>query len=108
MSKSMIAWKRRIALLSLGGSSFFFFGAAGFNGPTCSNSAQHGDVAALYQSVGSHSIEAFSDAVLNDATEHSDYDEIIREPVTHFLQALWNNWVLERVPQDDPFVDAGH
>ncbi len=107
MSKSMIAWKRRIAMLSLGGCTFVFFGG-GFLGsdfPSCQN-AQNRDITTLYQTVGGQSIEAFSDGVLDDNTTNSDYDLIVRQPVTTFMQAIWSNWVFERTPRDNPFVDV--
>ena len=104
MSKSMIAWKRRIALLSLGGSTFFFAGF-GLGGPSC-NDLQNRDIATFYQAVGNQSIEAFSDGVLNDATVNSDYDLIVRVPVTNLLQAAWDNWIFGRTPQDARFVNV--
>ena len=107
MSKSMMAWKRRIVLLSLGGSTFFFFGTGGFgvNGPSC-NDAQNRDIATFYQTVGNESIAAFSDGVLDDNTANSDYDLIVRAPATTFMQALWSNWVFGRTPQDARFVNV--
>ena len=108
MSKSMIAWKRRIAILSLGGCSFVFFGG-GFLGsdfPSCRQDAQNRDVATLFQTVGNQSIEAFSDGVLDDTTANSDYDLIIRQPATTFLQAVWSNWVFGQTPQDARFVNV--
>ncbi len=106
MSKSMIAWKRRIVLLSLGGSTFFFFGAGyGLGGPSC-NDAQNRDIATFYQTVGNQSIAAFSDGVLDDTTANSDYDLIVRAPVTTFLQAVWDNWVFGQMPQDARFVNV--
>ena len=106
MSKSMIAWKRRIAMLSLGGSTFFFFGFAGLDGPSCRNDAQNRDVATFFQTVGNQSIAAFSDGVLDDNTANSDYDLVVRAPVTTFLQAVWDNWVFGRTPQDARFVNG--
>ncbi len=107
MSKSMIAWKRRIALLSLGGSTFFFFGTGfGLDGPSCRNDAQNRDVLTFYQTIGNQSIAAFSDGVLDDTTANSDYDLIVRAPVTTFLQAVWDNWVFGRMPQDARFVNV--
>ncbi len=107
MSKSMIAWKRRIAVFSLGGSTFFFFGAGfGVDGPSCRNDAQNRDITTFYQTVGNQSIAAFSDGVLDDTTANSDYDLIIRQPATTLLQAVWSNWVFGRMPRDARFVNV--
>jgi hypothetical protein len=87
MTKTMAAMKRRTTLLALGGSSLALLGS-GFPG------------------LSSCSIAAVSDGVLNDNVANSDYDTIIREPVTDFFQALWSNWVWMQFPRDPSVVNV--
>ncbi len=103
MSKTLLAAKRRIALIAVGGSVFALLGA-GF--PGLSSCAQNRDIVTLYQAAGNGSIEAFSDGVLNDDVDDSDYDAIVREPVTDFFQALWSNWVWMQFPRDPSDSDV--
>jgi hypothetical protein len=103
MTKTMAAMKRRTTLLALGGSSLALLGS-GF--PGLSSCAQNRDIVTLYQAAGNSSIAAVSDGVLNDNVANSDYDTIIREPVTDFFQALWSNWVWMQFPRDPSVVNV--
>jgi hypothetical protein len=62
------------------------------------NFARNQDVEALYQAIGSATIMTVSDNVFGDIG--TDFDAIIREPVTTFAQAAWSNYVASRVPND--------
>jgi hypothetical protein len=90
----------------MGGSTFFFFGGFGGDFPNCWSDAQNGDITNLYTTVGNQSIAAFTDGVLQDDIVNSDYDLIILQPATTYLQAIWSNWVFEKTPRDTVFVNT--
>ena len=58
MSKLSLTLRRRLILLSMGGSTFFFLGGLGSDFPNCWTDAQNRDIATLYQTVGNQSIAA--------------------------------------------------
>ena len=96
MSQRSHAWKRRLIAMAMGGSVFNFFG---FWGNGCVNGASNPvDPFNFYNTVGRASIAAFSDGVLNDNVANSDYDNIVRAPVTTYFQDLWSNWSIEQFP----------
>ena len=106
MSKLSLSLKRRVALLAMGGSTFFFGGFGGFGSdfrPNCWADAQNRDITTLFQTAGTEAIASASESYFTDG---SDYERIIRVPATTFVQALWSNWVFEQMPQDARFVNV--
>ncbi len=93
MSKRLMAWKRSLILLSMGGSTMAFL----LSGYSC---AQNIDFTNVLTQAGTASIDAISDGVFNDNKANSDYDLIVRGPATTFVKALWSEWVFTQFPQD--------
>ena len=101
MSRRMMNWKKTVALLAMGGSTFVFgFGSfAPGGGGGC---AGNGDAGNFYVSAGNASISAFTDGARGVG---SDFEAIVVNPTTAFMQALWGNWVLSQIPQDAAFAN---
>ena len=93
MSKRLMAWKRSLILLSMGGSTMDFL----FNSYSC---AQNVDFTNILTQAGTASLDALSDGVFNDNKANSDYDLIVRGPATTFVKALWSEFVFTQFPQD--------
>jgi hypothetical protein len=99
----MMNWKKVVALLAMGGSTFIFpFGGNngfGLGGGGC---AGNGDAGNFYVGAGNASIAAFTDPA---RAVGGDFEAIVVNPTTAFMQALWGNWVLMQVPQDAAFAN---
>jgi len=82
--------KRGLVAMALVGSLFVLGGGCNF--------ATNADYESMYQAMGTAAITTVSDNVFGDVG--TDFDTIIREPVTAFVQAMWENYVAQRVPND--------
>jgi len=93
MSKRTLALKKSLMLMSMGGSTFAF----GLSNATCiSNEA----LTTFYQGTGNAAIETFFDPA---GQIGGDFDAVVVQPTTQFVQDWWSQWVLRRIPQDPSF-----
>ncbi len=95
--------KKTLALLSMGGATFFF----GFSLPGAPGCVTNGNLVAFYQTVGDEGIAAFQDSTSNLLNQAfgtnfppSDFDKIVIEPVGAFWTAMWDNKVASDFPLD--------
>ena len=89
MNGSWSRVKRSLILLALVGSTFAAFGC---------NYALNKDFETLYQGIGDAVITQISDTAFGSFGD--DFDTVIRGPATAFVQAMWDNYVAARVPND--------
>ncbi|MBW7904391.1 MAG: hypothetical protein LC135_12340 [Phycisphaerae bacterium] len=83
MKNLMSTWSRKLAVLSLGGTSFVFV-----TGGTCLTGGQYRN---FVQSVG----DAVIAIGVNSATSQvgGDFDEIVGPPAVTLFQDLWGNYI---------------
>lgn len=93
MSHRAVAFKKTLALLSVGGTTFAF----GLSNATCTSNRALTD---FYTGVGNASIEAALDPA---SAIGSDFDSILVQPTTNFLQQWWTTVVTTNIPQDREF-----
>jgi hypothetical protein len=94
MNRTWLRIRRSLLVLAIGGSTFATFG---IDGGGCNYALQQ-DYEALFQAMGDAVIGTVSDNVFGNIG--TDYDNVVRTPSTAFAQALWDNWVDTRVPDD--------
>jgi len=82
--------KRGLVVVALIGSLFPLGGGCNF--------ATNKDFETLYQAVGDAVITQVSDTAFGNFGD--DFDTVIRGPATAFVQAMWDNYVAARVPND--------
>ncbi|MFQ5805322.1 MAG: hypothetical protein ACE5I3_02600 [Phycisphaerae bacterium] len=97
MTKRMVAFKKMMLLLGMGGAAFTF-GIFGGGDVGC---VRNSDLVTFYQGAGDASIAAFADSTANIIG--SDFDNIVIAPTAGFFTAMWDNWVAQQFPLDlDP------
>jgi hypothetical protein len=89
MNYSYARAKRALRAAALIGSTFALAGC---------DYALNKDYETLYQAIGNAVITKVSDSAFANFGE--DFDTIIRTPATAFAQAMWNNYIAARVPDD--------
>lgn len=96
MCKPLVAWRKRLVLLSVGASAFLFpFMAGG-----CSQFLQNSDLIGFYQAAGEQSINAFFDPARNLFGPNSDWAAIVVNPTVNVLETVWDHWVWSQFPKD--------
>lgn len=93
MNRRVIAAKKTLALLSVGGTTFAF----GLSNATCTSNRAITD---FYTGVGNASIEAALDPA---GAIGDDFDAILVQPTTGFLQQWWTAVIATTIPQDREF-----
>jgi hypothetical protein len=109
MSKRMVALKKMMILVSMGGATFCLpwlcgdgLGFACAPEPTVRNA----DLTEFYQGVGDAAIENFRDGTAADiqlllgAQAGTDFETVVINPVAGFFTNLWDNWVDRQIPLD--------
>lgn len=97
MSRRVIAFKKMMILLSMGGAAFTFglFGAGDFGCVSTTNA----DLVSFYTDLGDTSIDCLADdARANGVT--ADFDQFVLTPATAFIKDVWGNWVGQQFPRD--------
>ncbi len=95
MSKRLVTLRKAILLLSMGGTTFIFFG--GFGGDL--GCVRNDDLVAFYQDVGGAGIQTFADntrAAIGDEC----FDDWVITPTQGLFTAMWNNFVAQDFPLD--------
>jgi hypothetical protein len=90
MSDTCAKAKRTLIALALMGSLFPLGGGCNF--------ATNKDFETFYQSIGDAVITGVSDGAFGAFGD--DFDAVIRDPATTFVQSMWDNYVAARVPND--------
>lgn len=99
MSKRMLAIKRAVVLLSMGGVGFGVLFSGGFDGSgDLGGCVRNADLVGFYQGVGDAAIEAFRDSTANIIG--SDFDAIVLTPTANFATAALNNGIAQQFPLD--------
>ncbi len=96
MSKTWMKMRRSLILLTMGGATLGIFAFG--DGGGCY--ALFGDYQTLFQSAGDAAIATTSDNVFGNVG--TDFDAVVRDPATAFVQAVWENWVDAQIPDDLP------
>jgi hypothetical protein len=101
MSKRMVALRKTMILLGLGGAFAFPFwgGDLGLGDYGC---IRNSDLVTFYQDVGGAGIAEFTDTTrdLMPYPEDGDFDTIVILPTQTFWTGLLDNWVAQQFPLD--------
>lgn len=90
MSRMWLTLKKRAVLASMGGCTFAF----GLSNATCTSNEA---LTNFYGTAGDAAIASIFDPASRIG---NDFDAIVVQPTTTFVQTLWNTHVLTRIPQD--------
>jgi hypothetical protein len=101
MSKRMVAPRKTMILLGLGGAFAFPFwgGDLGLGDYGC---IRNSDLVTFYQDVGTAGIAEFTDTTrdLMPYPEDGDFDTIVVLPTQTFWTGLLDNWIAQQFPLD--------
>lgn len=101
MSKRMVALRKTVILLGLGGAFLFPFwgGGVGLGDYGC---MRNSDLVTFYQGVGTAGVAEFTDTTrdLMPYPEDGDFDTVVILPTQTFWTGLLNNWVAQQFPLD--------
>jgi len=91
MTTRVRTWKRALVALGMSGSVLPFWGWGCVTNEGLTN---------FYQNFGNNAIET---ATSPASAIGSDFDALVVDPTTAFLQSMWSTYVRTRVPQDPQF-----
>ena len=101
MSKRIVAFKKMMALVSVGGASLCLCGLlGGLEGGLGGDlgCVRNADLVAFYQTVGGTAIDSFE--ANTTGTFGDDFDNIVVAPTVDLVESAYDNWVDRQFPLD--------
>lgn len=97
MSRNM----KKFAAIAMGTAFLPWVGGGFLGGGGC---YRNDAFAGLWTNVGNSAIQSLSDSsFFNDTVAASDYDTLVREPLTKITQSAWTDYVFGRYAADPAF-----